>query len=152
MNTPETKESCGLGTKRGDRLCTSFVAFRGATMGLSDVHFVLCTLKKWTFHLKYYRYSTVVSKPSCHTHHRRCANRLKIDSKFYYVLILIRIGDWRAVFSLGFVRYGQCSMWESRFKSSNTSSWVWICGMQLMVRFGFEPLREQCSDSYLWVA
>lgn len=56
VNTPETKESSGLGTKIGDRLCTSFVAFRGATMGLSDVHFVLCTLKKWTVHLKYYRY------------------------------------------------------------------------------------------------
>lgn len=87
VNTPETTESSGLGTKRGDRLCTSFVAFRGATMGLSDVHFVLCTLKKWTVHLKYYWYFTVVTKPSCqccHIHHRRCANSLKIDSKFYY--------------------------------------------------------------------
>lgn len=85
VNTSETKESSGLGTKRGDRRCTSFVAFRGATMGLSDVHFVLCTLKKWTVHyLKYYRYLTVVTKPSSHTHHRRCANSLKIDSKCYY--------------------------------------------------------------------
>lgn len=84
VNAPETKESSGLGTKRGDRLCTSFVAFRGATMGLSDVHFVLCTLKKWTVHLKYYWYFTVVTKPSCHIHHRRCANSLKIYWKFYY--------------------------------------------------------------------
>lgn len=85
VNTPEKKESSGLGTKRGYRLCTSFVVFRGATMGPRDVHFVLCTLKKWTVHLKYFRYLPVVTKPSCHTHHQRCANSLKIDSEFYII-------------------------------------------------------------------
>lgn len=93
----------------------------------------------------------------CFIHYQRCANSSKIESKPESWSVCDRDPGIKSDVEIRICEsldlWGDFGwVWNLRFESSKRNTWVKDRGLRSMVRFGFEFIKEQCSNLCLWNA